>query len=110
MAAALSAVTSARSVSAKFSSGAPPEAGNGIPMTTALPSRRLAAGGLRSKAASRQQSRAGAGQPKKCPLCAEAGIVKLIRRKTDLKRHLRNFHNESFQWICPVTICSMMFD
>lgn len=48
-----------------------------------------------------------------CPLCAEAGIDKPIKRKTDLKRHFNNIHASDSHWVCKFQIgggCGATFD
>lgn len=46
-----------------------------------------------------------------CPLCAEVGIDKPIKRKTDLKRHFNNIHANDCQWVCKIGGgCGSAFD
>jgi uncharacterized C2H2 Zn-finger protein len=45
-----------------------------------------------------------------CPFCAELGIHAGANRISDLKRHLKNFHNMNAEWFCRVPWCEIVFD
>ncbi|KAK4666773.1 hypothetical protein QC763_303190 [Podospora pseudopauciseta] len=45
-----------------------------------------------------------------CPLCSEVGAYTACRRKNDLKRHMRNYHNTNAQWACPKRGCGKTYD
>ncbi|KAK4115928.1 hypothetical protein N656DRAFT_775926 [Canariomyces notabilis] len=45
-----------------------------------------------------------------CPFCSEANMSKSFSRKTDLKRHLEDYHGTNAQWLCLENGCGMSFD
>ncbi|KAF5483037.1 hypothetical protein CGCA056_v015030 [Colletotrichum aenigma] len=45
-----------------------------------------------------------------CGLCGEEGIIKTCARKSDLKRHIEDFHYNDAQWFCRHYGCHMVFD
>ncbi|KAK4173118.1 hypothetical protein QBC36DRAFT_349017 [Triangularia setosa] len=45
-----------------------------------------------------------------CPLCSEVGAYTACRRKNDLKRHMRDYHNTDTQWVCPKRGCGKTYD
>ncbi|KAK0742153.1 hypothetical protein B0T21DRAFT_399959 [Apiosordaria backusii] len=45
-----------------------------------------------------------------CPFCSEVGAYTSCRRKADLKRHMRDYHNTDTQWACPKRGCGKTYD
>ncbi|CAI0654520.1 unnamed protein product [Colletotrichum noveboracense] len=45
-----------------------------------------------------------------CGLCGEEDIIKTCARKSDLKRHIEDFHYNDAQWFCRHHGCYMAFD
>ncbi|KAE9565827.1 hypothetical protein CGMCC3_g17992 [Colletotrichum fructicola] len=45
-----------------------------------------------------------------CGLCGEEGITKTCARKSDLRRHIEDFHYNDAQWFCRHHGCYMVFD
>ncbi|KAK1689338.1 hypothetical protein BDP55DRAFT_604302 [Colletotrichum godetiae] len=49
-------------------------------------------------------------KPIECPMCAVHDVYVGFGRKSDFKKHLQNFHNTDFIWVCPQDNCRMIFD
>ncbi|KAK0662493.1 hypothetical protein QBC41DRAFT_31396 [Cercophora samala] len=45
-----------------------------------------------------------------CPFCSEVGAYTACRRKNDLKRHIRDYHNANTLWTCPKRNCGKTYD
>ncbi|OCL12890.1 hypothetical protein AOQ84DRAFT_226776 [Glonium stellatum] len=45
-----------------------------------------------------------------CPFCAELDINGGAKRPSDLRRHLKKFHNTNAGWVCPIMGCELVFD
>jgi hypothetical protein len=50
------------------------------------------------------------GKPITCPICCVYGVFVGFSRKSDFKKHLNQFHNTNFLWICRHERCTMVFD